>query len=442
MYDKLRESLTDKEENYVLPFFWLKVNHHESIVEEMDKFVKCGVKALCVEARPYPEFAKESWFAEMDVIMEEAEKRGLKVWVLDDDHFPTGHCAGELKNRPELRRWQLIERHIDVFGPMTDASLLVHDPIKSTVLDPNSKEHKLIGVYMYKREESGTGVIPESAVRLTHKVKGDFVYFDIPEGCHRVFFLYKSRAGLRDCYAEYMDFFNPEAIDLYINTVHEAHFKHYGDKFGTVFQGFFSDEPCFGNTLVGPDFSGSNFGYNVRVGMPGFAYPWGDVILEKLSAKYGEDATKYLPALWFDMGDVTAELRYSYMDAITATYRDNFTRRVGDWCRAHNVQYIGHIIEDMNASGRMGYGPGHYFRALDGQDMSGIDVVLQQILPGFTELRHTCEALGNNANPDFFNYVLAKLGSSMAHINPQNDGRAMCEVFEITLSHIKDMNTT
>ena len=429
MYKRLKDALVNEEENYIFPFFWLKINHKETIHEEMEKFVKCGVKALCIEARPYPEFAQESWFSEMDVIMEEAEKRGLKVWLLDDDHFPTGHCAGEIAKRPELRRWQIIERHVDVCGPMTDAALLVHDPIKPVEYDPSCPDHQLMGVYMYKREDTGTGIIPESAVCLTDKIKDNLVYADVPEGPHRVFFFYKSRAGLRDCYKDYMDFFNPEAIDLYINTVHERTYARYGDKFGKVFMGFFSDEPCFGNTLVGPDFSGSNFGYNVRVGMPGFAYPWGDVILEKLNKKYGGEAMKYLPGLWFDMRDASPKIRYDYMDVITSTYRDNFTRRVGDWCRAHGVQYIGHIIEDMNASGRMGYGPGHYFRALDGQDMSGIDVVLQQILPGFTELRHTCEALGNNANPDFFNYVLAKLGSSMAHINPQNEGRAMCEVF-------------
>ena len=429
MYKRLNDALNNKEDNYILPFFWLKTNHKDSIVEEFDRVEKCGVKSICVEARPYPEFARESWLDEMEIIMAEAEKRGFTVWVLDDDHFPTGHCSGEIAKRPELRRWQIIERHIDVCGPMTDASLLVHDPLKPVEYDPSCPDHQLIGIYIYKREEKGTGIIPESAICLTDKVKDNIVYFDIPEGPHRVFFLYKTRAGLRDCYKDYMDFFNPEAMELYVNTVHEAHYKRFGDKFGTVFKGFFSDEPCFGNTLVGPDFSGSNFGYNVRVGMPGFAYPWGDVILEKLNGRYGGDAMKYLPGLWFDMGETTPKIRYDYMDIITRTYRDNFTRKVGDWCRAHNVQYIGHIIEDMNASGRMGYGPGHYFRSLDGQDMSGVDVVLQQILPGFTELIHTSSTLGNAADPDFFNYVLAKLGSSMAHINPQNDGRAMCEVF-------------
>ena len=29
------------------------------------------------------------------IILDEAEKRGMKVWILDDKHFPTGFAAGE-----------------------------------------------------------------------------------------------------------------------------------------------------------------------------------------------------------------------------------------------------------------------------------------------------------------------------------------------------------
>lgn len=42
----------------------------------------------------------------MDIILDECEKRGMKVWVLDDDHFPTGHANGMIKEKyPERRRW-------------------------------------------------------------------------------------------------------------------------------------------------------------------------------------------------------------------------------------------------------------------------------------------------------------------------------------------------
>ena len=44
-------------------------------------------------------------------------------------------------------------------------------------------------------------------------------------------------------------------------------------------------------------------------------------------------------------------------------------------------------IEDMNAHMRLGYGAGHYFRALEGQDMAGMDIVLGQVNPEIRSVR-------------------------------------------------------
>ena len=84
----------------------------------------------------------------------------------------------------------------------------------------------------------------------------------------------------------------------------------------------------------------------------------------------------------------------------------------------------------MNAHARMAYSAGHYFRALDGQHMAGIDVVLHQIVPGFSSCTHTASISGGIAGiAAFFDNVLAKLAASHAHIQPHMKGRAMCEVF-------------
>ncbi|MBR4372357.1 MAG: hypothetical protein IKS92_15000, partial [Victivallales bacterium] len=136
-----------------------------------------------------------------------------------------------------------------------------------------------------------------------------------------------------------------------------------------------------------------------------------------------------LPALWYDMGRPTGAIRLAYMDLVTKRYRDCFVRQLGDWCRTRGVEYIGHIIEDMNAHARLGCSAGHYFRSQDGQDMSGMDVVLHQVMPGMGHFKHTASCSGGYVNPEFFHYVLPKLCSSAAHLNPAFKGRAMCEVF-------------
>jgi len=217
-------------------------------------------------------------------------------------------------------------------------------------------------------------------------------------------------------------------VRLLIDTVYESHYAHYSHYFGNTIAGFFSDEPSLGNGWYGPH--SNDYGmYNRRVGMPGLALPWNERIIGMMTDALGYDASACLPALWFGLGEDTGKIRHAYMDAVTKLYRDCFTRQLGDWCEAHGVQYIGHIIEDMNAHARLGCSGGHYFRSLDGQHMSGIDIVLHQIMPGMTDYIHMCSASGNNADPEFFDYVLGKLASSFAHIGLQTEGRAMCEVF-------------
>ena len=79
---------------------------------------------------------------------------------------------------------------------------------------------------------------------------------------------------------------------------------------------------------------------------------------------------------------------------------------LGDWCRSHDVMYIGHVIEDAGAHTRLGYGSGHFFRAMEGQDMAGMDIVLNQLSPGITNMRHTSSSSAGRAEPDFYHYTI------------------------------------
>ncbi|MGN1345219.1 MAG: hypothetical protein ACI4V1_00415 [Eubacteriales bacterium] len=420
MYKPLSDVLSGCEANYMLPFYWQHGDHYDTIPDEVERIFQSGARAFCVESRPHKDFCGDGWWRDMDRILDEAEKRGMKVWILDDDHFPTGHAAGHIaKYHPELRSWQLVERHVDVMGPLTDALLTA---------EPENDDHVLLDVFAYPRTGVGEDCAPEP-LRLTDGVHGSFLHFSVPAGCWRVFFLYRSRRGTQ--HGDYVDMLRPESVRVLIDAVYEPHFAHYGDRFGSTIAGFFSDEPSLGNTWYGSH--SDDFGmYNHRVGMPGLALPWNERIPAMMAASCGRepaDLCALLPALWFNLGEATPAVRHAYMDAVTKLYRDSFTRQLGDWCEAHGVRYIGHIIEDMNAHARLGCSAGHYFRALDGQHMSGIDIVLHQILPGMSDYIHTASAFGNNADPAFFDYVLAKLASSFAHIGTQTEGRAMCEVF-------------
>ncbi len=414
---RLEDVLAGREDNYILPFYWQHGDHTEKIPEQIERIYRTGCRAVCVEARPHPEFCEAGWWRDMDVIIAECKKRDMRVWILDDKHFPTGYAAGLIEKKyPELQQWMLNEFHVDVMGPMPGASLLV---AKSD--DP---EGSLIDVYAYKRVSPDDQRLDSHPVHLAAGKCSDIISWDIPEGCWRVFFFHKSRQGSKP---NYIDLVSKESAAVQIEAVYEPHYERYKEYFGNVIAGFFSDEPCFSNNITGFHLEEKSK-YDYLVGQEGLSLPYNERVLARMSEEMGEDALPYLGELWYE-SDHSHITRLAYMNAVTQLYHENFSRPVGDWCRAHNVEYIGHIIEDMDAHGRLGYGPGHYFRAIEGQDMGGIDIVLHQVMPGFDRYNHTACVFTGSVSPEFFNYVLGKLGASISHQVPHMRGRAMCEIF-------------
>ena len=53
-------------ENYLYPFFWQHGEDHDVLKKYMEKISGCGMKGVCVEARPHPDFVGDGWWKDMD----------------------------------------------------------------------------------------------------------------------------------------------------------------------------------------------------------------------------------------------------------------------------------------------------------------------------------------------------------------------------------------
>ena len=413
---RLQDILNHNESNYLLPFYWQHGNHRDRIPAQIQRIYESGCRALCVESRPHPGFGGPDWWADMDIILAECQKRDMKVWVLDDKHFPTGYANGLIPQKyPHLRQWTIVHRHVDVVGPLEGAAILADEGTASG--------DRLECVYAYPRSQNGEELI-SAPVDLTNHIRDGYLYWDIPEGVWRIFIVTRTQNCGR---GDYMDMLSEESCHALIEAVYEPHFAHYAAYFGNTLAGFFSDEPCFGNGKSGQAPVDYGF-YENRVGTPNLAYPFSDETVAMMTEELGEDAKPYLGELWY-YSDHAPKTRLAYMNAVTRLWNRCFSRQVGDWCRDHGVMYIGHIIEDMNSHARLTNSGGHYFRSLEGQDMSGIDVVLHQVMPYMGHYMHHSSTAGGVSDPAFFHYVLAQLAASMAHQYPHMKGRAMCEEF-------------
>lgn len=410
---RLQDVLEGTHGNYILPLVWQRGEEEAVIREEMARIDKAGIKAVCIESRPHPDMLGPGWWKDMDIIMDEARRRNMKVWVFDDNHFPTGNANGRLKEAPdELRRVFVAERHIDALGPVKEASFLIN---------PWLSEGEVLEAVVAARREGADDTLAGEFIDLMPFVQGGVLYWDIPDGLWRVFLIVRTTAGQNEKYKDYINPLAADSVRVLIDACYVPYYERYRNDFGGTFAGFFSDEPGFYNDKATYDFES-------KLGKKGVVLPWTIDLLSLLEAEFGATYRNYLPLLWHEAGsELTGAVRFAYMNVVSRLYAEHFSGQIGAWCREHRVEYIGHVIEDNNVHARLGCGPGHFFRALSGQDMSGVDVVLWQLVPGFDEAPFTW--IAGQTDSEFFHYGLAKLASSLGHIDPKKKGRTMAEVF-------------
>ena len=112
---KLQQILSGEAENHILPFFWQHGEDEETLRHYMHIIHDANIGAVCVESRPHPDYCGPKWWADMDVILDEAKKLQMKVWILDDAHFPTGFANGAVADAdPSLCRQSLAIRYLEI----------------------------------------------------------------------------------------------------------------------------------------------------------------------------------------------------------------------------------------------------------------------------------------------------------------------------------------
>jgi len=420
MDKRLFEVLNGTQNNYFLPFFWQHGEDEAVLRTEMQKIHEAGMEAVCVESRPHPDFAGPLWWRDLDIIMDEARQRSMRVWVLDDAHFPTGCANGAIRDLfPDKGKRYLMCKTVDADGEGPRCFFVDGWLNRFDWMQPDEKlfmDDELFAVVASRRLSDGTGVDGE-LLDLTALVCGGTLYWDIPEGSWRIFIIIITRnwGGNPD----YVNIIDADSVKVLIDAVYEPHYERYKQDFGDAFAGFFSDEPGFGNT--------KGFRFDEVIGRKLMVLPWCIELGQLLEQELGADFRRLLPCLWFTAGERTWDIRYAYMNLITSLYEKNFSNQLGQWCATRGVEYIGHVIEDDNAHTRLGAGAGHFFRAQAGQHMAGIDIIGRQVIPRYVEYCGPVDSI--QQDNEFFHFGLAKLASSMGHIDPKKRGRALCEIF-------------
>ena len=224
--------------NSLYPFFWQHGEEHQVLETYMEKISESGMGGVCIEARPHPEFVKEGWWSDLDCIIKKAKELSMKLWILDDSHFPTGYANGKVKEAyPQYLKLYLDMRRYDIHGPLKKARIDL-SLLKGRPWDKPDFSEEIVGVYMAKRtspwQSEGDQIDIDSMIDVTECInpKTRLLTVDVKEGAYSIFVVYETRKGGEDATKDYLNPLVKEATQVLIDEVYEPHYKYYKEEFG------------------------------------------------------------------------------------------------------------------------------------------------------------------------------------------------------------------
>ena len=348
------------------PLFWLHGTETEARLREMvGRVAESGQGILTIESRPHIDWMRAGWWRDVDIVLDECKKRGVKMMVFDDYWWPSQGMGGKYPI-PEKYQCRDIKAAVFVKGAAPEK---VENEICRVVATETMKGFFRLGPDGDKTIVYSWHVPPKGRVQGLGGSQGRFAYVN----------------GLDE-----------EAVDWFLANYYQPYYDRYRSSFedGTI-PGFFFDEP-------------------ETMGV------WGPTLEKELAAR-GENVGELLTAFKFRLADPEAQKRaiYRYHDARAEVWGRTMYGRQSDWCRKHGVFSSGHFMEHAGCFYSLAMSGGNVMQLMKYVEVPGIDLVCRQYYP------HQREDRGRQI--DFGQ--MPKYGSSTAHVYNRHNGKNWCEIF-------------
>ena len=360
------------------------------IVDDLDRLASSNVFMVNVSpGRGAPLYLTPEHMAQMKFVVQEAKKRGMKIWLQDESDYPSGFAGGKIRQQyPQL----------GMQGILADIRVRVAPGQTLTMPVPSDT----LGIMATETARDGTlhNVVPipvPANGQLKWTVPNEGSTPNEPSYAWEVAFVrhiyvssptrnFNREDGTRakDGYYTIIDYLDAEATRAFLKITHETYRQAIGDEFGKTVLGFFGDEPDY-------SIAGS---------------PWTPKLLQEFQARKGYDLKPYLPQFFAGkLSDEAQRAKADYWDVWSGIFQNTFFGEQADWCNKYNIEYLVHLNHEETMMSLV-RSEGDYFRDNRKVGVPGIDN-LSQLLPSLVHTPDGTWRINNN---------FPKLASSAAHL--------------------------
>ena len=348
-----------------------------------------GMTGLTVHGRIGNEipYLSPKWMDLMRFVCEEAQKAGLEIWLYDEQGFPSGDAAGK----------------IPALGEAFQQKALLFSEIKA------AQARELPDVIRVFSKKS-----PENMVDLST------VSDDEPVICFQ-----------RIVFPGFPDMLGRDTAKEFLKITHDQYYAALSDFFDNgVITGVFTDD-------------------NHYLFAPGPLLAYMDDLEASFQEAYNYSILDHLSALVENIPGC-GRIRQDYYRHVTQVFNERFMKPMHDWCREHQVDFLGHLSGDEGPMHKMisRFGePGCYLKYFEIPGMDDFLLMNLQCAQMRTPV-NTMPAGGNlNRTSGFPVIICTKQATSAAA--QIGDGRCMSEILsssgwavpmEMVMNHLRFLN--
>jgi hypothetical protein len=334
------------------PYYGLNGPVDETVIRrDLDTMKSLGYQAVTVQAgygMPFAYLSAE-YFKCFRTFVEEAKKRGMRVWIVDDAGYPSGFAGGKFTElKPEMRMQALVAaQRIPAAQDETVKATVGQDTVAVTAM--NTDDGTTVSIPVTDRAISWTAPAGHWTVTVVeHQFKTSPTRSDT------------NPKRVKDGTQSLEDYLDPAATMQYLAFTHEEYKKAVGDEFGKTIMGFRGDEP---------DYSISGL-------------PWTPKFFVRFQEIKGYDIRPFVAVFLQPRGtkltDTQTRAKADYYDVFSQMFRDGFFKPQGEWCSANHLEYQVHLNhEEMEMD--LTRSEGEFLRDMKYVQVPGIDSIWHQI---------------------------------------------------------------
>jgi hypothetical protein len=299
-YDTLQKAFHDPPSFYRSAPLWVWNDRvtKQQIEEQLLDFRNHGFGGVFIHPRPglITPYLSEEWLALCRHAVTIGKKLGLKVWLYDENSYPSGFAGG----------------HVPAALPEA-----VKTGLKMVTAQEMPAQFEVDPLIVLAKDSSGFADLSSQARKPVSGVR-EF----------KIFTLVRSEPSSWFGGFSYVDLMRPEVTRKFLEITMGAYKRAIGDEFGGVVPGVFQDE-----AEINPPWLAD---------APVISYT--PALFQRFTEKWGYDLRTQLPSLFEDVGD-WKRVRHNYYATLLDLFIAGWARPYYEYCTENRLLFTGHYWE-------------------------------------------------------------------------------------------------